>query len=91
MNVIWTPEAEQDRLIIWDYIASKNRLAAIRMDELFSDAVIQLAEYPQSGRAGIVEGTLELNPHKNHRLVYEIKDETIWILALVNARRNWPL
>jgi toxin ParE1/3/4 len=91
MNVIWTAEAEQDRLIIWNYISSKNSLAAIRLDETFSDAVIQLSDYPQSGRAGIVEGTRELTPHKNYRLIYEIKDETIWILALVHSSRNWPL
>ena len=38
MKVIWTPEAEQDRLDIWDYIAEDNPPAAADMDELFSKA-----------------------------------------------------
>lgn len=37
MRVIWTPEAEQDRANVWDYIAADNLHAAARMDELFSD------------------------------------------------------
>ncbi len=91
MKVVWTPQAEQDRLIIWDYLSSKNRLSAIRIDEMFSHAVRQLSDYPQSGKVGIVEGTRELTPHKNYRLIYEIQSKTIWILALVHASRNWPL
>lgn len=42
MRVIWTPEAQQDRVNIWDYIASDNLSAAARMDELFSDAAARL-------------------------------------------------
>lgn len=30
MSVIWTPEAEQDRADVWDYIAADNPLAAAR-------------------------------------------------------------
>jgi plasmid stabilization system protein ParE len=36
--VIWTPDAPQDRLDIWDYIAADNPQAAARMDERFSQA-----------------------------------------------------
>lgn len=43
MRVIWTPEAEQDRADIWDFIAADNPHAAARMDELFSDAAAAAA------------------------------------------------
>jgi hypothetical protein len=36
VKVVWTPEAEQDRADILDYIAADNPHAAVRMDELFS-------------------------------------------------------
>ena len=42
MKVLWTPEAQQDRVDIWDYIVTENPSAAVRMDELFSDAAIRL-------------------------------------------------
>lgn len=90
MRVIWTPEAQQDRAEIWDYIAGDNPRAAARMDELFSDAAARLAEHPLLGKPGIIPGTRELIPHENYRLVYEIEDEAVWVLTLVHTARQWP-
>ena len=90
MTVVWTPEAEQDRADIWDYIAADNPGAAVRMDELFSDAAARLAEHPKIGRTGRISGTRELIPHESYRLVYEIDEDTVWVLALVHTARQWP-
>lgn len=90
MKVIWTPEALQDRLDIWDYIAANNSLAAVHMDELFSAAASTLADFPQKGRLGTVAGTRELIPHENYRLVYQMETDAVWILALVHVARMWP-
>jgi toxin ParE1/3/4 len=48
VRVIWTPEAQQDRADIWDYIAADSPRAAVRMDELFSKAAARLADHPSS-------------------------------------------
>ncbi len=53
MRVIWTPEALQDRLDVWEYIATDNPGAAARMDELFSDAAVRLADRPHMALGGI--------------------------------------
>ena len=90
MRVLWTPEAQQDRAEVWDYIAADNPRAAARMDALFSEAATRLSEYPTQGRAGKISGTRELIPHESYRLVYEIENETVWILALVHTARQWP-
>lgn len=91
MRVIWTPEAEQDRAEVWDYIAANNPHAAARMDELFSNAAARLAEHPKLGTLGKMSGTRELIPHDNYRLVYEVEAETtVWILALVHTAMQWP-
>ena len=90
MRVVWTPEAVQDRLDIWDYIASDNPFAASQMDELFSHAATRLAEHPNLGKRGTIAGTRELIPHESYRLVYEIKQETVWVLTLVSSARQWP-
>lgn len=90
MKVIWTPEARQDRSAIWDHIAADNPRAAIRLDELFSDAAASLAIYPHSGRQGRIPGTRELLAHESYRLVYQIDKEAAWILALVHTARQWP-
>ena len=90
MRVVWTPEAYQDRIDVWDFIAADNPLAAARMDEIFSDAAAKLAEHPMLGRSGEIPGTRELISHESYRLVYEIDGETVWILALVHTARQWP-
>jgi addiction module RelE/StbE family toxin len=90
VKVVWTPEALQDRREVWDYIASDNMRAAAKMDALFSDAAARLADHPMLGQAGKIHGTRELIPHKSYRLVYEIKGDTVWILALVHTARQWP-
>ncbi|WP_442967746.1 type II toxin-antitoxin system RelE/ParE family toxin [Pseudomonas sp. YuFO8] len=50
----------------------------------------QLAQYPESGPAGIIAGTRELIPHQSYRIVYEQAVNAIWILALVHTSRQWP-
>jgi len=90
MKIIWAPEARQDRFDVWDYIAADSTDAAVRMDKLFSDAVAKLADFPELGQPGKVAGTRELIPHESYRLVYEIEQETVWILALMHTARQWP-
>ena len=90
MKVVWTPEAEQDRAAIWDYLRARNPGAALRMDRLFGVAAARLAEFPLAGREGAIAGTREVSPHRNYRIVYEIADETVWILVLIHAARQWP-
>lgn len=90
MNVIWSPEAVQDRLAIWEYLLTVNPQAAIDMDERFGEATCRLATHPLIGHSGKIQGTRELIPHENYRLVYEIQEEQVWILALVHTARLWP-
>ena len=90
MKVKWTPEALQDRIDIWDYIAAENPSAAARIDELFGVAAASLAEHPELGKPGQVSGTRELIPHENYRLVYEINQDVVWLLVLVHVSRQWP-
>lgn len=90
MKVFWSPEALQDRVDIWDYIAADNPSAAARLDDLFSVAAARLGQHPLLGRPGKIPGTRELIPHKSYRLVYEVDGETVWILTLIHTARQWP-
>lgn len=89
MKVRWTPEAENDRSAVVDYIAADNLWAATKMDELFQSAA-GLVKFPQRGKPGKISGTRELIPHENYRLIYEIAEETVWVLALIHTARQWP-
>jgi addiction module RelE/StbE family toxin len=90
VRIVWTQEALQDREDIWDFIVSDNPKAAIRMDELFSNAVSRLTDFPLLGQTGKILGTRELIPHESYRIVYEIQQETLWMLALIHTARHWP-
>ena len=90
MKVVWTPEAERDRAAIWDYLVMHDPAAAVRIDSLFSEAVAKLAEFPVLGHVGEIAGTRELTPHRSYRLVYEIDNDTVWILVLIHTARQWP-
>jgi addiction module RelE/StbE family toxin len=90
MIVVWTPEARTDRRAIFLTIRQDNPRAAVAMDELFEAAAERLETTPRMGRPGLIEGTRELIPHESYRLIYEIKDEIISVLAIVHTRRQWP-
>lgn len=66
MRVVWTPEAEQDRIDIWDYIIAENPTAAVRMDQLFGEVSAKLAHFPMLGHIGMILGTRELIPHESY-------------------------
>lgn len=90
MNIIWAPEALQDRMDIWNYISSENLPAAIQLDELFSNAAARLTEHPYIGRPGKIPGTREIVPHEHYCVIYELSEDTVWILAIVHTARQWP-
>ena len=90
MRVIWTPAARQDREDVYDYLASEGHSAAERMDARFSDAAASLETLAHRGRPGVVPGTRELLPHASYRLIYEVRDDVVWLLALVHTSRRWP-
>ena len=92
MKVRWIAAARQDRADIVDYIAVENPRAALKMDDLFSEAAQRLGKFPMLGRIGKVPGTRELIPHENYRLVYEVDEatDTVWVLALLHTARQWP-
>jgi toxin ParE1/3/4 len=91
VKVVWTPEAQQDRADIWDHIAADNPHAAVRMDQLFSDAAARLADFPLLGRAGKVPDSRELIPHESYRLVYQIEGKPCgcspWFILPGSGRR----
>lgn len=75
MRIVWTPEAERDRLDIWLYLNERDPAAAARIDQLFSYGVGRLSDFPMLGHEGMIAGTRELSPHRNYRLVYEVADD----------------
>ncbi len=50
MKLVWTSEAIKDRNDIYDYIEADNPIAALALDELFSEKAKRLTDHPRLGR-----------------------------------------
>lgn len=90
MKLFWTPEAEADRDAIFDYIEPDNPRAAVELDEQFERRAAQLITHPMIGRGGRVENTRELVARPNYLLIYDIDGDTVRILRVLHAARQWP-
>ncbi len=90
MRLFWTPEAIDDRRSIYDYIEVDNPSAALALDELFSEKVSRLIDHPGLGRPGRVAGTRELVAHQNYILIYDIAADSVRVLRVIHAARQWP-
>lgn len=91
MKIVWTFAARQDRDEIFDHIAAEDPGAAERLDMKFETSTLKLADFPFLARPGEIPGTRELIPHPNYRIVYQVLKDTILILGIVHASRQWPL
>lgn len=90
MLLFWTPEAFADRDAIYTYIEERNPQAALALDERFASRAAAVAGNPMMGRPGRVSGTRELVIHPNYILVYDIAGDTVRLLRVVHAARQWP-
>jgi len=90
MKIIWTKNAVQDREKIWDYLHTVNPKAALEMDRRFTEAVSRIAQHPEAGPVGVIAGTREIIPHPSYRLVYQLDQEVVWIMAIVHTAQMWP-
>jgi len=90
VKLSWTFEALDDRSLIYDYIEANNPSAALALDELFSEKAARLADHPGLGRPGRVDSTRELVAHQNYIMIYDIADDTVRILRVLHAARQWP-
>jgi plasmid stabilization system protein ParE len=90
VKVGWSSDAGDDRVDIRDYIATDNPRAALRADLALGAAAEQLGGFPLSGHAGLLPDTREILAYNHFRLGYQVRNDVVWILALVHTSRQWP-
>lgn len=88
--VIWAQQAVVDLRSIHDFIARDSRYYAKKVVHDIREIVDDLNELPKMGR--IVPELNEEDVRElflySYRIIYEIKDEVIFVLAVVHQRRN---
>lgn len=89
MRLLWSGEAESDRIAIFQASAAESVFAADALDVMIEEGAETLLDAPESGRPANA-GTRELIVHPSYRMIYDIAGEDVRILAIVHATRMWP-
>jgi len=88
----WSIPAKTDRDEIFTYVEADNPRAAISVDKRIGKQVGRLARFPELGRFGRVEGTLELViPGTPYIVAYRIMGDSARILRVLHGARRWSV
>ncbi|MFN8517423.1 MAG: type II toxin-antitoxin system RelE/ParE family toxin [Thermomicrobiales bacterium] len=91
MRIVWTASARRDLITHFDYLATRDPDAAIRMDDAIRSAIARLTDFPNRGRPGRREATRELVvAHWPYVIVYVVRDATVAILRILHTSQEWP-
>jgi toxin ParE1/3/4 len=91
MEIIWRAVALDGLERARRYIAQDNPAAAARVHERILSSVSRLAQMPNSGRPGRVDGTRELVVTPTPYIVaYTVLDNRVEILAVQHGAQEWP-
>lgn len=90
LAVEWSDEAQLDFAEILFFIEQRTPLIATTLRETVKSGVELLPLMPFAFRAGRVDGTREFIVHPNYIIVYRVGAETIKILRILHARRQYP-
>jgi toxin ParE1/3/4 len=92
VKVEWSHYAESDRNRIYDYIDAESPGGAILVDNRISNSIAALAEFPEIGRPGRVQGTRELVIQRTPYIAaYTIAGDIVLILRILHGAQIWPI
>lgn len=90
MKLIWTSHAKSNLRDIVSYISQEDPAAARKIKDRIGGVAMYLTRQPFMGRTGAIPGTREAVSHPSYRMVYQVSEEAIFILAVVHTARQWP-
>jgi addiction module RelE/StbE family toxin len=90
VNLIWSPQSVEDRKQIYAFISEYDLHVADELDALFKKQATILLSFPEIGKPGRLVATRELVVHTHYILVYTCKENTIAILTVLHASRQYP-
>jgi toxin ParE1/3/4 len=84
------PDAAQDILDIWDYIASESAAAADRFREELQRSIESLAAFPHRGfrRTDLTSRPVRFIPLGQYLIAYAPEHNPVLVLAVLHGRRH---
>ena len=90
VKLVWTKPALNHLREAHDYIEIDSPGAAARLIDRIEIAINRLRMFPQMGRPSARPDTRELViPQTPFIAVYLVRQETVFILAILHGARNW--
>lgn len=91
MYLEWSLFALSDREVIFDYIEADSPRAAVSIDDRIEACVEGLAQFPEMGRIGRIEGTRELVVSGTPYIAaYRVVGNTVRVLRVLHGAQQWP-
>jgi addiction module RelE/StbE family toxin len=90
LEVKWSKPASTDFLAVISYVADKNPDAAQRLKDEIQLRIAQLPDHPRLYKPGRVDGTREIVVMPNYLIIYRETSDTLIILRVLHAARQWP-
>ena len=92
MNIIWSHSALGDLANIREYIARDSRNYAKKFVDGVFTATERLSVFPRSGRVVPEIGNPNIREigHNSYRIIYEVAEDDVNIVAIVHGRRLLP-
>ena len=92
-NVLWSKVAERDLISIIEYIIKDNESNAKKIYDSIKKASFELNSFPQRGRIVPELEYYFINNYreiiiKTWRIIYRIEENKVYILAVLDSRRN---
>ena len=86
----WKETAVADLMSIVDWISDDNPAAALTLMAEIEGKFAHLSANPKRGRPGRVKGNRGLIVRPNYIVIYAETPETVTVLPVLRATRNWP-
>jgi addiction module RelE/StbE family toxin len=91
VKVVWTPQANRDRVNIFDYIEQDSPRAAVANDDRILQSIEFIRNFAKIGRKGRIPGTREfVVPDSPYVLLYKIEDTTLVMFRIMHGAQRWP-
>ncbi|MDQ2075477.1 type II toxin-antitoxin system RelE/ParE family toxin [Marinimicrobium sp. ABcell2] len=89
--VIWSHPAKADLKHIHDFIAEDSRHYAKKVAQEIREKADSLSELPSIGKAVAEIGKPYIRelPIYSYRIIYEVTDQHIYVLAVIHKRRDF--
>ena len=88
-KIIWSLKAQEDRKQILNYWINRNKSTnySIKLDQKFRDALNLIKDHPQIGKSTNLKN-VRIKIVTDYLMVYEIKENTILLLAIWDSRQD---